>query len=165
MSMICTTVTDWVTKEILVPVDTWVTQQQQTCKQYPWWDPRGWFCEIVTTVVRVVIWVTQQILIPVAKTICIAVTGTIGVILYPFAIAIDAVCSSCNVVTWVQVWWLGTPKIKFVGKVPSLTRPGYDEYTFICICSRSKQTTIKFEAQNDEQAAEMAKDQCQKECA
>lgn len=164
MSLICTTVTTWITQQVLSPVDTWVNQQQQKCNQFPWWDPRGWFCWFVTVLVKLVVWVTQHILVPILETTCIVVTAIIYLILAPFGAAIDAVCSRCNAVQWIKDWFLTLTKITFVKKEDSSTNPGYFDYSFICNCNPFKKPSITIQATNDEEAATLAKLECEKEC-
>ena len=166
MSRICTTVTSWVTKAVLAPVNTWVAQQQQQCKQLkPWWNPLKLLCWIVTVTVLVVVWVTQYIVVPIVETICNLVTFLIGGIMLPFAAAIDAVCATCNAATWVTTWFITRARITFIRRVASRTRPNYYDYTFVCNCSVIKKPSITVEAATDQEAAALAKDECAKQCA
>ena len=64
----CTEVQEWFEEEIWKPVETWV--EEQMCQQYPWYDPRAWGCWIVTTLVRVVVWVIVKVGKWVVRTVC-----------------------------------------------------------------------------------------------
>lgn len=165
MPQICTTVTSWVTQAVLTPINTWVTQQQQQCKKLKWWNPLKWLCWIVTFTVLVVVWITQYIAVPIVETICNLVTFVIGGIMLPFAAAIDAVCVNCNAVHWVTTWFITRARITFIRRVASRTRPNYYDYTFVCNCSVMKKPSITVEAATDEEAAALARAECEKECA
>lgn len=164
MSLVCVTITNWVTQTILTPVDSWASQQENKCQQYPWWDPRGWFCYVVTVWIRITVWVMKNVVLPIAETICSADTAFLGFVLLPFIVALDAACDRCNILTWWKRWFLNDPGIVFVSQTPSASGPGYD-YTFICNCNPWKKPTIIVEADNDAEAAEKAKAKCESECA
>jgi hypothetical protein len=164
MSLICTNVTTWITQQVLVPANTWVSQQQQQCAQFPWWDPRGWFCWFVTVLVLVVVWVTQNIVVPTITVVCTFITFVIGWIILVFATVIDAICQTCTAVAWTNHWFLTHGKITFVSSVPSATRPGYSDYTFTCSCPNGSSSNIVVTALNDDAAASQAKLSCAKAC-
>lgn len=164
MPLICTNVTTWITQQLLVPTNTWVSQQQQHCKQYPWWNPLGWFCWLVTIVVLVVVWVTKNIVVPIITVVCNFIAFLVGWFVLIFAIVIDAICEACNAVTWTDHWFLAHGKITFVRSVPSATQPGYFDYTFTCNCSNGSKSDIVVTALNDDDAASQAKLACEKTC-
>ena len=164
MSLICINVTTMITQQVTVPVNTWVTQQQQKCKQYPWWDPRGWFCWFITVSVLIVVWVVQNILIPTINVICTFITFVVGWVVLIFAVVIDAICRTCNAVSWTRHWFLTRGKITFVNSVPSANRPGFFDYTFTCHCSNGSNSNIVITALNDDDAASQAKLSCAKAC-
>jgi|SRR6202035_836841 len=164
MSLICTTVATWITHQVLVPVNTWASQQQKKCNQYPWWDPRGWFCWFVTVLIQVVVWVTQNVSIPTFKFVCNFVTFVVGWFVMIFATIIDAVCSSCNAVFWTNHWFLTQGTITFVSSAPSPTKPGYSDYTFTCHCPNGSSSNIVVTALNDDDAASQAQLACAKVC-
>jgi hypothetical protein len=164
MAKICTSVTTWVTKEILDPVDTWVSTQEEKCKKKKWWNPATWFCWFVTFLIKVIIWVVRNILVPSIKIICVVIFGTIGIILYPFAWAIDSLCQNCNVHTWVETWWLSCTKVTFIKKEKSQNYPDSYDYTFKCNCTCFKYKEITFTAKNDDDAAIVAVAECKKKC-
>lgn len=162
MSLICTTVTTWVTKEVLQPVNTWATQQQEKCDKLPWWNPAKWFCYVVTVTVQVVVWVTTKILVPITQTICNVVTGIIGLFLLILAAAVDAVCQKCNLTSCVKHWFVTPTKITLISTSPSPT--GKTTYTFSCNCSVTNKPSAVVEASNDQEAAQLAMAECQKLC-
>ncbi|MBK9632866.1 MAG: hypothetical protein IPO62_17730 [Saprospiraceae bacterium] len=161
MSLICTTVTTWVTQTVLDPVETWVSSQLQQCKNRPW--PLNWLCWFVTILVKVIIWVTRYITVPILQTTCTVVTWIIGSIMLPFAAAIDALCLSCNALNWVNLWWITPTVITFVSKHESPNRPGYFDYTFTCNCKKGKKD-IFVTALNDDEAKDLAIEECKKLC-
>jgi len=161
MALICTTVTTYVTQTILDPVDTWVSQQQQQCKNRKW--PLNWLCWFVTILVKVIIWVTRYIIVPIAQTTCIVVTGILGGIMWPFAVAIDAACISCNALNWVNLWWLTPTQITFVSMQESPNKPSYFDYVFTCNCKKGEKN-ITVTALNDDEAKDLAIEECKKLC-
>lgn len=54
----CEEVRQWIEEQVSRPVEQWVSQQETRCRELPWWNPLRWFCEIVTILVKVVVWVT-----------------------------------------------------------------------------------------------------------
>lgn len=159
----CTTVSSWVTQYITSPVNTWVNQMQQQCQQLPWWNPLGWLCWFVTISVQVTVWVTTNIVVQTLTITCIFVSTLIGLFLWPFGAAINAVCQSCNASQWVvNVFFYA--RITLTNKVASSTNPGYFDYTFTCNCNPFKRPTITIQAMNDNEAAELAKLECAKVC-
>lgn len=163
MSLICTIVTSTITQAVLVPANTWVSQQQQQCGRLHWWDPRSWFCWFVTVLVLVVFWVTQYIVVTTMTVVCTVITYLIGLFILPFAWAIDAVCQTCTAVDWTNHWFLTHTKITFVSSAPSATQPGYSDYTFTCNCPNGSSNII-VTALNDNDAASQAKLACAKAC-
>lgn len=161
MALICTTSTTWITQTVLDPVDSWVSQQQTQCNNYPW--PLNWLCSVVTVLVKITTWVTRYILVPVLHITCVVITAILGGILYPFAWAIDSVCKTCNTHQWVELWWLTPTKITFVKKEISKTNPDYFDYTFTCNCKNGKKEII-VTAANDIDAEKLAIDGCKGVC-
>ena len=164
MSLICTTITTYVTQQVTVPVNTWVSQQQQQCQQYPWWNPLGWFCWFVTIVVLGVVWVVQTIVVASTVVVCNFVTFVVGWVVMLFAIPIDFFCSSCTAVAWTNHWFLTQGKITFKGKSPSTSQPGAYDYEFVCHCSNGPESSIIVTAVTDDDAAAQAKLACQAGC-
>ena len=165
MAKICTSVTTWVMTDVLSPVDKWVTEQQKKCQQYPWWDPRGLFCWLVTVTVWATVWIIKQVLTPVYHTICIVITGVIGVTLLPFGAAVDAVCAKCNATVWIKLWFLTPTKVTCENKGVSAANPKLFNYVCVCLCRLINPVTIEIAAGNDDEAAALAKAECEDRCA
>lgn len=161
MALICTTITTWVTQKVFDPIDTWVSQQQNECKNYPW--PLNWFCEFVTVFVKIILWVARNILVAIFTVTCVLVTWLIGAILYPFAWAIDSICQTCNAHQWVEVWWLTPTNITFVKRENSVNTLGSFDYIFICNCKTGKKEII-ITATDDVEAAKLATAECKAVC-
>ncbi|SCF47191.1 hypothetical protein [Micromonospora mirobrigensis] len=70
MALVCTEITEWVEEEVSRPVEEWEERQEKKCKDYPWYDPRGWVCWFVTYFVKVVRWVLVKVGKWVARTVC-----------------------------------------------------------------------------------------------
>ena len=76
MAIECVEQQEWIEEEISKPVDEWVENTQQKCKKRHWYDPRSWFCWLVTTLVKVIVWVVVKVGKWVVRTVC-KVVGTI----------------------------------------------------------------------------------------
>ncbi|MBM0226882.1 MULTISPECIES: hypothetical protein [Micromonospora] len=70
MALVCTEITEWVEEEVSKPVEEWEERQEKKCKDYPWYDPRGWVCWFVTYFVKVVRWVIVKVGKWVVRTVC-----------------------------------------------------------------------------------------------
>ncbi|RKF28325.1 hypothetical protein [Micromonospora globbae] len=70
MALVCTEVTEWIEEEVSKPVEEWEERQEKRCKDYPWYDPRGWVCWFVTVLVKVVRWVVVIVGKWVTRTVC-----------------------------------------------------------------------------------------------
>ena len=163
MPLLCKSATTWVTKEIIEPVEQWVDKQEQKCKKYPWWDPRGWFCWFVTVTVKVTVWVTKKIVVPIIQVTCTVVSGFIFLLVAPFAAAIDALFQT-SYYDAVKAALATRSKITFVSKVPSGIG-AFDYYNFNCECGDHSNHAITVSASNDDEAAKKARIECAKACA
>jgi len=76
----CDEIGQWVDEQVSQPVDRWISQQEERCKALPWWNPLRWFCEIVTIVVKVVVWVVVTVTKWVVTLVCQIVITIIGII-------------------------------------------------------------------------------------
>jgi len=76
MAIECVEQQEWIEEEISKPVDTWVEDTQTKCKKRHWYDPRSWFCWLVTTLVKAIVWVVVKVGKWVVRTVC-KVVGTI----------------------------------------------------------------------------------------
>ena len=70
MALVCTQIQEWVEEEISKPIEEWEERQEKKCKEYPWYDPRGWVCWFVTILVKVVRWVVVTVGKWVIRTVC-----------------------------------------------------------------------------------------------
>lgn len=70
MALECTQIQEWVEENVSKPVEEWEERQEQKCKDYPWYDPRGWVCWFVTVLVKVVRWVVVTVGKWVVRTVC-----------------------------------------------------------------------------------------------
>src|SRR5947209_17783226 len=144
---ICHTVTELVQQTIIDPVDNWVEEQQKTCSSRPW--PLNWFCEFMTILVKVTSWITKHIVVPINKTICIAITGSTYVVLSPFIIAFPKIDDP------IKKWLWTRPKIEYLGQTST------GAYRFRCNCGEGAEI-ITVEAKDDEEAKELAIEECEK---
>ncbi|MFI9506274.1 hypothetical protein [Nocardia sp. NPDC052566] len=70
MALICTQISEWIEEEVSKPVEEWEERQEKKCKDYPWYDPRGWVCWFVTYFVKVIRWVIVKVGKWVVRTVC-----------------------------------------------------------------------------------------------
>jgi hypothetical protein len=87
MPTICKEVQDWVEEQIEKPIDDWITKTEEQCSEYDWWNPAGWFCWLVTIVVRVV----KIILVTVGKWVARIVCEVINFLVTIIAAVINLV--------------------------------------------------------------------------
>lgn len=159
MGLLCIKITTPITKYVTEPIDNWVEQQEEKCKQYPWWDPRGWFCWFITVLVLVTNWVTKSFIVYVTNIVCTFITWFIGSL---FSALIGSWCSKCN--DWIKKWLLDCPKIEGLKENRSIKNPNEFDFVFKCNCNCFKSKTIEIRAKNEEEAFELAKEKCDKIC-
>jgi hypothetical protein len=70
MAIECVETQEWIEEEVWKPFDEWVETQQKKCKNYPWYDPRGWVCWFVTVLAQVVVWILVKVGKWVVRTVC-----------------------------------------------------------------------------------------------
>lgn len=75
---VCTETKEWVEEQIEQPIDRWVEKTEKKCKEYDWWDPRGWVCWLVTTLVKVVEVVVVTVGKRVAHVVCVVVDAVLN---------------------------------------------------------------------------------------
>ncbi|WP_069166070.1 hypothetical protein [Nocardia altamirensis] len=80
MALVCTEITEWIEEEVSKPVEEWEERQEKKCKDYPWYDPRGWVCWFVTYFVKVIRWVIVKVGKWVTRTVCKLVAVVWGII-------------------------------------------------------------------------------------
>jgi hypothetical protein len=74
----CASVQEWIEEEISKPVDEWVEKTEEKCKKRHWYDPRSWFCWLVTWLVKVVVWVVVKVGKWVVREVCKVVGAIVG---------------------------------------------------------------------------------------
>jgi hypothetical protein len=84
MAESCKEQAERVEETVLQPVDQWVQQQEQKCRDEPcnWWMLclNKLFCWIVVTLVKVTLWVTTIVVRWVYRTVCTVVMVVVGVV-------------------------------------------------------------------------------------
>lgn len=80
----CENVKQWVEEEIWQPVEEWVSREERRCREQDcnWWCAccNKWFCWIVTVVVKVVTWVLVTVGKWVTYLVCKIVTVVVGIV-------------------------------------------------------------------------------------
>lgn len=89
MAKVCKNYKKWVEEQVEKPIDDWVKRTEEKCKKRPWYDPRRWFCWLVTTFVRIVRWV----LVWIGKWITYVVCEFVATVLNFFAVVIGLIFS------------------------------------------------------------------------
>jgi hypothetical protein len=80
MAVVCTQIKEWVEEKVSKPIEEWEERQEKKCKDYPWYDPRGWVCWFVTVLVKVVRWVVVTVGKWVIRTVCTIVGAVLTAI-------------------------------------------------------------------------------------
>lgn len=80
MTTVCYEIKEWIEEEVSKPVEEWEERQEKKCKEYPWYDPRGWVCWFVTVVVKVIRWVVVTVGKWVTRTVCKIVTVLVDLV-------------------------------------------------------------------------------------
>lgn len=80
MAIECVEQQEWIEEEISKPVDEWVEKTEEKCKKRHWYDPRRWLCWLVTTLVKVVVWVIVKVGKWVVRTVCKIVGAVVNFI-------------------------------------------------------------------------------------
>ncbi|WP_155352156.1 hypothetical protein, partial [Acrocarpospora pleiomorpha] len=76
----CEEVRQWIEEQIAKPVERWISEQEEHCRKLPWWNPLRWLCEVVTIVVKVVVWVVVTVGKWVVTIVCQVIIAVIGII-------------------------------------------------------------------------------------
>jgi hypothetical protein len=79
MATICKDIQVKIEEGVWAPVEDWVERTEKRCKEYDWWNPVGWFCWLVTIVVKVVTWVFSVVVTWVVRTVCEVVNFAVNV--------------------------------------------------------------------------------------
>lgn len=77
---ICREIQETIEEKVWKPVDEWVEKTEQRCKEYDWWDPRGWVCWLVTIFVKVVKWVLDVIVRTFGRVVCEVLVFVLNVV-------------------------------------------------------------------------------------
>jgi hypothetical protein len=84
MAVSCQEQAERVEEAVLQPIDQWVDQQEQRCRDEPcnWWTLclNKLFCWVVVVLVKVTLWVTTIVVRWVYRTVCTVVTVIVGMI-------------------------------------------------------------------------------------
>jgi hypothetical protein len=80
MALVCTEITEWIEEEVSKPIEEWEERQEKKCKDYPWYDPRGWVCWFVTYFVKVVRWVIVKVGKWVTRTVCKIIATVVDIV-------------------------------------------------------------------------------------
>ncbi|MEO5665478.1 MAG: hypothetical protein ABIR39_19605 [Nocardioides sp.] len=80
MALVCTQIDEWIEEEVSQPVEVWENQQQEKCKDYPWYDPRGWVCWLVWVLVKVIRWVLVTVGRWITRTVCKLVATVVDMV-------------------------------------------------------------------------------------
>jgi hypothetical protein len=88
MATICKDVQVKVEEGVWEPVEGWVKRTEERCKEYDWWNPVGWFCWLVTIVVKIVTWVFKTIVTWVVRVVCEVVNFALNVVAAIFNIVL-----------------------------------------------------------------------------
>ena len=76
----CDQVQRWIEEQITQPVEQFTARLERSCRDLPWWNPLRWFCELVTIIVKVVVWVVVTVGKWVVVTVCQTVTAIISIV-------------------------------------------------------------------------------------
>jgi hypothetical protein len=79
MPTICKDVQVKIEEKVWQPIDDWITRTEEKCEEYDWWNPIGWFCWLVTIVVKVVAWILVTIIKWVWRIVCEVVNLVLNV--------------------------------------------------------------------------------------
>jgi hypothetical protein len=80
MALVCTQIDEWIEEKVSKPVEEWEQRQEKRCKDYPWYDPRGWVCWLVWVTVKVVRWVVVTVGRWVTRTVCKVVAVIVDIV-------------------------------------------------------------------------------------
>jgi hypothetical protein len=78
MAEICDTYYEWVEETIVTPIQRTGERMEEHCKEYPWYDPRGWFCWLVRIIFTFIEYVVEVIGKWVPYVVCVVVSPVIN---------------------------------------------------------------------------------------
>lgn len=79
MARVCTIVTEWIETHVSKPIEDWVQHQEEKCKKHHWYDPRRWFCWLVTTLVEIIRWVVVTVVTAVITLVCHLISDLLSI--------------------------------------------------------------------------------------
>lgn len=81
---VCENVGQWVEEKVWQPIEEWVSREERRCREQDcnWWCAccNKWLCWIVSVVVKVITWVLVTVLKWVVKLVCKIVVTVIGIV-------------------------------------------------------------------------------------
>jgi hypothetical protein len=80
MATICKDVQEWIEEQVWKPVDDWIERTEEKCEEYDWWNPIGWFCWLVTIIVKIVRWILAPIFTLVLRLVCEVVNFLVNLV-------------------------------------------------------------------------------------
>jgi hypothetical protein len=125
MGRVCREVQEWVEEQIEQPVETWVNQLEQTCREQDcnWWCLccNKWLCWLVWVVVKVVTWVLVTVGKWVARVVCEVVNVVLDVIgfIVELILSIPIIGGIIRtILNWVtEIVWRLVGLVDFVGSL------------------------------------------------
>jgi len=164
MSRICFTVTDWVVQEVLEPVEEFAREQQRRCRELAWWNPVRWFCWFVTVLVRIIVWVVREIVVPIFRFVCTVITNILELALRPFLVAFDAIAGT-NTAGWTREWFGFNGNRCELQERTDFNADGTATFSFNCRCDREADPQlVTVDADSERDAAMLAREQIQNVC-
>ena len=86
MATLCKDVQVRIEESFWEPIDDWLQSTEEKCEEYDWWNPIGWFCWLVTIVVKIVRWVFRTIVTFVIRVVCEVINFALNVVAAVFNI-------------------------------------------------------------------------------
>ncbi len=81
MTPVCTEITEWISENVSKPIEDWENKTEQKCKKRHWYDPRSWFCWLVTILVKVIRWIVVTVVTAVITVTCKLISTIIDILL------------------------------------------------------------------------------------
>lgn len=81
---VCSNIGQWVKENVWQPIEEWISREERRCREEDcnWWCAccNKWFCWIVTIVVKVIVWTLITVTKWVVTLVCQIITIVIGII-------------------------------------------------------------------------------------
>lgn len=119
MALECVETQEWLEEEVWQQTSQWVEESQKKCKEYAWYDPRGWVCWFVTVLVEVFVWVLVKVGKWVVRTVC-KIVGAVWTFLHDFFVGLYNIFAGIFTWDWCRV---GKGALQLLGGIvdPALT--------------------------------------------